>query len=66
MTYSDTVTYYNHQYPRGLTQQSWKARAGALAAKSQGLQGDSDILQMPALQARKILLMAATSLFPSS
>lgn len=31
--------------------QAWKARAGALPAKLQALQGDSGIPQMPASQA---------------
>ena len=35
MTYLDIVTHHNQQRPRGLRQQAWKARVGALAAKSQ-------------------------------
>lgn len=35
MTYLDIVTHHNQQCPGGLRQQAWKARAGALPAKSQ-------------------------------
>lgn len=66
MTYPDIVTYHNQQYPGGLMQQAWKARARALPAKLQALQGDSGIPRMPALQAWKILLMAALSLLASN
>lgn len=65
MTYSDIVTYHNQQYPRDLTQRARKARARALPAKLQVLQGDSGILQMPAIQAWKMLLVAAPSSLPS-
>lgn len=51
MTYSDIVTYHNQQYLGDLTQQERKAGARVLPAKSQVLQGDSGILQMPAIQA---------------
>lgn len=53
MTYSDTATYHKQQYPGGLMQQARRARARALLAKLQALQGDSGISRcLPSKQER--------------